>query len=151
MNKLLILLAACLIALSAVADQHKSVEAEVRDAVKAFNGAYARNDVNGYFSYFDDNADMFWAGARQTAAGYRVEWVATIDAGGAVEKNDVLDLQVRVLPGGNAAIVSFFIDYRMRTPDGEIVEEKAFETEVWQKFDGAWKVVGLHYTMIPAE
>jgi len=151
MNKILILLAAALISLSAVADQHSAVEAEVRDAAKAFNGAYARNDVESYFSHFVDDATMYWAGVRQTTAGYREEWDATIGAGGAVEKNEVSDLQVRMLPGGNAAIVSFFIDYRMRTPDGEVVEEKAFETEVWQKIDGEWKVVGLHYTASPPQ
>jgi ketosteroid isomerase-like protein len=148
MYKLLTLIAAALISFSAVADQHSAVEAEVRDAAKAFNGAYARNDVEGYFSHFADDATMFWEGTRQTTSGYREEWDATIGAGGAVEKNEVSDLQVRVLPGGDAAIVSFFIDYRMRTPDGEVVEEKAFESEVWQKIDGAWKVVGLHYTAL---
>lgn len=151
MYKKLTLITFALISFSAVADQHGAAEAEVRDAVNAFNGAYARNDVEGYFAYFADDGDMFWAGARQTASGYHQEWSATIEAGGAVEKNDTSDLQIRVLPGGNAAIVSFFIDYRMRTPDGEVVEEKAFETEVWEKIDGAWKVVGLHYTTIPPE
>ncbi len=151
MYKILTIFAAALISFSAVADQHSAVEAEVLDAVKAFNGAYASNDVEGYFSHFADDGDMFWEGARQTASGYHEEWAATIDAGGAVEKNEASDVQVRVLPGGNAAIVSFFIDYRMRTPDGEIVEEKAFESEVWQKIDGKWKVVGLHYTALPSE
>ena len=50
-----------------------------------------------------------------------------------------------------AAIASFFIDYRFRGPDGEVTEEQAFETEVWQKMDDAWKVVGLHNNVIPLE
>ena len=28
---------------------------------------------------------------------------------------------------------------------------KAFETDVWQKIDGAWKVASLHYTEIAPE
>ncbi len=151
MYKILTLFAAALISFSVVADQHSSAEAEVLDAVNAFNEAYARNDVEAYFIYFAADADMYWAGARQTKSGYHEEWVATIDAGGKVEKNEVSDLQVRMLPGDNAAIVSFFIDYRMRTPDGEVDEETAFESEVWQKIDGAWKVVGLHYTANPPQ
>jgi len=74
--------------------------------------------------------------------------VATIKAGSAVEKSDVSGLQVRVLPGGNYAHASYFIDYRMQAPDGEVVEEKAFESETWQKIDGQWKIVGLHYTVL---
>ena len=148
MKKMLTLIAAALISFPAVADQHSAAEAEVRDAVQGFNGAYAKNDVERYFSYFADDADMFWGGGRQTKSAYHEEWVATISAGGAVEKSDASGLQVRVLPGGNSAIASYFIDYRMRSPDGEVVEEKAFESETWQKIDGQWKVVGLHYTVI---
>jgi len=151
MYKILTLFAAALISFSAVADEHSAVEAEVRDTVNAFNQAYADNDVEHYFSYFARDADMYWSGARQTVSGYQEEWVATIDAGGAVEKLGVSDLQVRMLPGGHAAIASFFIDYRMHTPDGEVVEEQAFETEVWQKIDGAWKLVGLHNNVIPPQ
>lgn len=148
MNKILTIIAVALISFSAVADQHSSVEAEVREAVKAFNGTYASNDVKGYFSHFADDADMFWGGGRQTKSEYHEEWVATIEAGGKVEKSDVSDLQVRVLPGSNSAVASYFIDYRMHTPDGEVIEEKAFESETWQKIDGQWKVVGLHYTVL---
>ena len=87
MNKILTIFAAALISFSAVADQHSAVEAEVLDTVKAFNEAYARNDVEHYFSYFADDADMYWAGARQTTSGYYIEWAATIDAGGAGWEN----------------------------------------------------------------
>jgi hypothetical protein len=38
----------------------------------------------------------------------------------------------------------------MHGPDGAVTSTKAFETDVWQKIDGAWKVVGLHYSEIPS-
>ena len=151
MNKILTLFAAALMSLSTVADQHNTVESEIYDTVTSFNETYADNDVERYFSYFAEDADMYWSGARQTTAGYRDEWVATVEAGGAVEKNEVSDLQVRMLPGGDAAIASFFIDYRMHTPDGEVVEEQAFETEIWEKIDGSWKLVGMHNNVIPPQ
>ena len=151
MHKLLTLCATALISFSAVADQHGAPEAELRKVVIAFNEAYADNDVERYFSYFAEDADMYWSGARQTTAAYREDWVATVEAGGAVEKNGVSDLVIRMLPGNEAAIVSFFIDYRMHTPDGEVVEEQAFETEVWEKINGAWKLVGLHNNVIPPQ
>ena len=94
MYKILTLFAAALISFSAVADQHSSLEAEVLDTVKVFNEAYADNDVERYFSYFAKDADMYWSGARQTVSGYHEEWAATIDAGGAVEKNGVSYLKI---------------------------------------------------------
>lgn len=151
MNKFLTCLAAVLISFSALAEQHSATEAEVRDAVKAFNGAYASNDVEGYFNHYADDAMLYFFGARQDVSVYHEEWAAMVDAGGAVEKNELSDIRVQVLPGGNAAVASYFIDYRLRTPDGEVSGAKAFESDVWQKIDGAWKVVSLHYTEIPPE
>jgi hypothetical protein len=55
---------------------------------------------------------------------------------------------VQLLPGGGVAIVTSFIDNRTRYPDG-ISEERAFETDVWQKVDGAWKIISLHYSAVP--
>lgn len=151
MNRILTLIAAASIALPVVADQHSAAEAELRELVIAFNEAYADNDLDLYFSHFAEDADMYWSGARQTTAAYRDDYMATVEAGGAVEKNDVSDLVIRMLPGDQAAIASFFIDYRFRNPDGAITVEKAFETEVWEKIHGAWKIVGLHNNVIPPE
>ena len=151
MKRTLAFLTAALVSVFAMADHHEAAEAELREAVIAFNKAYEDDDVEHYFSFFAEDADMYWSGARQTTAGYRDDWIATVEAGGAVEKNGVSDLVIRMLPGNEAGITSFFIDYRFRSPDGEVTEEKAFETEVWQKIDGTWKLVGLHNNVIPPE
>ncbi len=151
MYKILTCLVAALISYSAMADHHNSADAAVRNAVKAFNGAYASNKVEDYFSHYTDDAMLYWDGARQKVSAYHEGWTELIAAGGAVEKNELSDIQVKVMPGGNAAVATYFTDYRLREPDGEIVALKAFETDVWQKIDGAWKVVSLHYTEIPPE
>ncbi len=44
-----------------------------------------------------------------------------------------------------------FIDNRTRSPEGEISTARAFETDVWQKIDGKWQIVSLHYTEIPPD
>ena len=151
MNKIMICLVAALISFSAMADQHGAADAAVRNAVKAFNGAYASNKVEDYFSDYTDDAMLYWDGARQKVSAYHEGWTELIAAGGAVEKNELSDIQVKVMLGGNAAVASYFIDYRLREPEGEVFATKAFETDVWQKIDGAWKVVSLHYTEIPPE
>ena len=151
MKKILFLITAALVSLSAVADRHGAAEAELREVVIAFNEAYADNDMELYFSYFAEDADMYWSGTRHTTAAYRDDYTATVEAGGGVEKNDVSDLLIRMLPGNEAGIASFFIDYRFRSPDGAITVEQAFETGVWEKIDGEWKLVGMHNNVIPPE
>ena len=86
MYKILILITAAFVSSSAVADQNSTAEAELRETVIAFNKAYADNDVALYFSYFAEDADMYWYGARQTTAGCRDDWIVMVKAGGAVEK-----------------------------------------------------------------
>jgi ketosteroid isomerase-like protein len=135
---------------TATAAEHDAAEAEVRAAVIAFNDAYAGNDAATYFSYYEPDAMVYFYGARQDVAAYREEWTAMIAEGGGVEKNDLSDLQVRIVPGGDMAIASYFVDYAMRTPAGEISTAQGFESEVWQKVAGEWKIVGLHYSEIPA-
>lgn len=151
MNKVLTCFLVAMISFSASAEHHSSAEAEVRVAIKAFNDAYANNNVDDYFGYYDADATVYFFGARQDISAYHEEWTETISAGGGVEKNELSDIQVQVMPSSDVAVATYFVDYRMRAPDGEISVAKAFETEVWQKIEGEWRVVSLHYSEISAE
>lgn len=151
MNKILTGIVAALISFSAIAEHHRSADAEVRDAVESFNSAYAGNDVEAYFSHYTDDATLYFFGARQKVSAYHEEWTEMVAAGGAVEENAMSDLQVQLLPGGDVAVATYFVDNRTRTPDGETTASRAFETDVWAKIDGEWKIVSLHYTEIPPE
>lgn len=151
MNRILKCLAASLLSAVAFADHHGAVEAEVRDSVRAFNSAYAENRVDEYFSFYADDALVYFYGARQDIDAYHEEWQAMVDAGGAVEKNDISDLRIQVMPGGDVAVASYFADFRARTADGQVSSAKAFESDVWQKIDGEWRIINLHYSEIAAE
>lgn len=151
MRNILICLATTLLSFSVMAEHHSSADAEVRTAIKAFNDAYAHNDVDAYFSHYATDAMVYFYGARQDLSAYREEWAEMVKAGGAVEKNQLSDVQVQVMPGGNVAVASYFVDYRLREPDGNVAVSKAFESEVWQKTGDDWKIVNLHYSEIPGD
>ncbi len=151
MKKFLTCLVTMLIAIPVLAAHHESAEAEVNAAVVAFNEAYASNDVESYFSNYTDDATLYFFGARQDVAVYHKEWSEMIGAGGGVEKNDISDLRVQVMPGDEVAVATYFVDNVSRSPDGETTMAKAFESDVWQKIDGRWQIVSLHYTEIAPE
>ena len=151
MKKLLTGFVAVLITMSAMAEHHSSAEAEVHAALKAFNVAYATNDVEGYFSHYADDAMVYFFGARQDMAAYHKEWSAMVDAGGAVQVNRASDIIVQVMPSDEVAVASYFVDNETRSPEGETTVAKAFESEVWQKVEGEWKIVSLHYTELEPE
>jgi ketosteroid isomerase-like protein len=148
MNRILICTAMLFLSVAAAADHHGAARAEVRDAVTAFNAAYAENRVDDYFGFYADDAAVYFYGARQDVAAYRDEWQEMIAAGAGVEKNELSDLRIQVMPGSDVAVATYFVDYRFRAPEGEVSEARAFESDVWRKADGDWKLVNLHYSEI---
>lgn len=148
MKKTIILLAGLLAISTVFGGDENAVKDEIRAAEARFNGAYASNDYETYFSYYTEDASLYFYGERQVVADYYEEWSAMIKAGGGVELNDMSDLRIQVLPGGDAAVATYFVDNRSRSADGDVTTAKAFETDVWQKTDGTWKIVSLHYTEI---
>ena len=141
-----VLMSAC-----AMAGQPGSENVDLHAAIRAFDRAYANNNVEKYFSLYADNATVYFGGARQDVAAYHEMWTALMEAGGGVELNEMSDLQVQVMPSGDVAIATSFIDNRTRAPDGTKSSSKAFETDVWQKIDGQWKIISLHHSGIPAD
>jgi ketosteroid isomerase-like protein len=150
MQKILSFFATALLSCSAMADHHH--EAEVAAASEAYNTAYENNDVDTYFDFYTEDAVVFFYGKRQSVAAYREEWTASIKAGASVELNKTSDLRVQMMPSGDVAVVSSFIDNRTRAVDGGLTTVKGYETEIWQKIAGKWRLVGLHYSeFVPAK
>lgn len=151
MNRIISCMIIALLSFSAAAEQHSEVPENLYAAIKAFDHAYATNDTDTYFDYYAEDATVFYSGDRQDLAAYEESWPQFMQAGGGVEKNEMSDLKVQVLDSGNVAIATSFIDNVTRSPDGTKTAIRAFETDVWQRINGEWKVVSLHYTELPAE
>ena len=151
MRKLLLCLFTAMIPVLAQGAHHET-EAEIRALAEAFNTAYATNKVDAYFGFYAADAELYFYGARQDLAAYNKEWRAVMAAGGGVEKNEMSDLRIQVMPSGNVAIATYFVDNQTRYPDSGLSAEKAFETDVWRKKGGEWKIVNIHFSEIsPAE
>jgi uncharacterized protein (TIGR02246 family) len=131
---------------SAMAEHHGAKNAELHAAIQAFDRAYATNDVEKYFNFYADDATAYFGDGRVDIAAYHKMWTELMAAGGGVELNEMSDLQVQVMPSGDTAISTSFIDNRTRAPDGTKSTSRAFETDVWQKTDGQWKIISLHYS-----
>ena len=79
-------------------------------------------------------------------ADYYESWKATVESGFEYTKYNLSDVRVQVLGDGDTAVATYFVDLSSKTADGETNSANAFESDVWQKIDGEWKVVTLHYT-----
>ena len=94
MRNLLSLFVILSITSCAMAAHPDSENAGLHAAIKAFDRAYANNDVERYFSFYADDATVYFGGARQDISAYHEMWTALMEAGGGVELNEMSNLQV---------------------------------------------------------
>jgi len=118
---------------------------EIRELTVEFNEAYERNELDKYFSYYADDLTQWFESGRVTLEQYKTDWYALIEAGGGVESTELSDLQVQVGPDGRTAIATYVATVVTRSPEGKRTKEQAWETDIWFKRDGQWKIVHLHY------
>ena len=131
--------------LAAAGATQQTTAGEIEKLVVAFNQAYERNDLEEYFSYYADDVTQWFESGRAGLADYTKSWHELIEGGGGVEKNALSDIRIQVSPGGDAAVATYIVDVVTRQADGKKTKERAFETDVWYKRDGKWKIVHLHY------
>jgi ketosteroid isomerase-like protein len=139
------MIAATLSLLLSTAAVQQAAANEIERLEAAFNGAYERNELDEYFSYYADDATMWFESGRVSLADYRKDWYGLIKGGGGVEKNTLSDMRVQMSPSGDAATATYAVDVVTRQADGKKTREKAWETDVWYKRDGKWKLVHVHY------
>ena len=118
---------------------------EIRELTFEFNEAYERNELDKYFSYYADDLTQWFESGRVTLEQYKTDWYALIEAGGGVESTELSDLQVQVGPDGRTAVATYVATVVTRSPEGKRTKEQAWETDIWFKRDGQWKIVHLHY------
>ena len=94
MRKILSCIVIVLMSFSAMAEHHDAENADLHAAIKAFDHAYATNDVEKYFSFYADDATVYFGGdERVDVAAYHEMWTGLMEAGGGVELNEMSDIQ----------------------------------------------------------
>ncbi|MEX2495322.1 MAG: nuclear transport factor 2 family protein [Woeseia sp.] len=136
------------IAIAAMPTVAFSAEAEekIRELVVDFNEAYLQNDLDSYFDYYADDATLWFNSGRTPLSGYKESWYKLIEGGGGVRKNSLSDIKIQMSPGGDAAIVTYRVDVDTQSPDGDISNTIAHETDVWFKTGNGWRIAHVHYT-----
>jgi len=153
-RQLLAHFAGCLLMLAGTIPAHAAspanVEQEIMRLEKESNDAYAANDLSKYFGYYAEDAVLIFYNERTTVPVYRKMWTESVKTE-PIAAVKLADMVVRVAPSGDTAIASYQIDVRTRHTDGKMTDEHSFETDVWIKRAGAWKLSHVHYSVTPAK
>jgi ketosteroid isomerase-like protein len=148
MMSMRVVLLAC-VAFAATVSAQTDAAGDIRRLTADVNAAYARNDLEKYFSYYADDLTQWWPSGRVGLASYRDSWTKFVKSGGGIELAEVSDLQVQVDPSEDAAIATYLLRVRTRSATGKVSEEVNQETDVWTKRGGRWQIVHLHYSPAP--
>jgi ketosteroid isomerase-like protein len=143
---LLLLCAGALVAQGA--PPRAAVEREILEFEKAYNGAYAANDLPRYFSFLATDFTQFLPSGRTDKDAYQKSWTRFIEGGGKVELADFSDMQIQVGPSGDAAVASYLLHVKTRSKRG-LADEYFQESDILFKRGGEWKVVHLNYAAAP--
>lgn len=119
---------------------------EVRAQVVAFNRAYELNELESYFDHYCEDATMWINTEFVSVSAYREDWSTLIGAGGAVLQNTVSDISIQTGPGGDSAVASYRLEIETRQPSGQVIRDRAQETDAWFKSGEKWCVAHLHYS-----
>jgi len=125
-----------------------STQDEIRQLEADINAAYAKNDLPKYFSYYADDFRGIFPDGPVTLANYRKDWSASVKAGNILVAFTYNDMQIQVAPGDNAAVASYRATARMQYVGKPPVDERYFETDVFFKRAGVWKLVEVHYSPV---
>jgi ketosteroid isomerase-like protein len=129
---------------SAPADEIRQLEADI-------NKAYAANDLPKYFSYYADDFRGLFPEGPTTLAQYKTTWTAYIKGGGKIVSFTYTDVQVNVSPSGDAAVASYRAVTTSQDAGKAPSEDRYLETDVFFKRGGQWKLVEVHYSLVPKD
>jgi ketosteroid isomerase-like protein len=121
-------------------------KADISQLETEFNAAYGANDLDKYFSYYSDDAILWFPDGRTDIPSYKKEWTEFIKSGGKIVACTLSDIQIRFSPQGDAAIASYLLHVKTQAKDKKVADEVYQETDVWFKTAGGWKISHVHYS-----
>jgi ketosteroid isomerase-like protein len=134
-----------LVASAAPPAKSATIEKEIVALEEAMNNAYAANDLPKYFGFYAEDVSAIFYNERTTLPAYRTMWTAAVRTD-PIEAVSTHDMLVRVSAAADVAIASYRIDVRTAHAQGPATDEHAFETDIWERRGGAWKVVHVQYS-----
>ena len=110
-------------------------------------------EVEPYLSYYWDDAAVFAVDSRVSVAELRQSLLKIIGAGGGPLTINLPHADDNVISAeGDAATTNFEWQSSYRAADGIDYERLSYETNVWYRRNGIWKIIRMHLTrlsMIP--
>src|SRR5438270_9177365 len=130
-----------------LSSEQLSIIAEVGDLHERRGEAWLEKDAEGYLSFYWDDATIFAVRERTNLPNLRRWLLPLLEAGGgplSMSLPPANDIVISSL--GDAATTSYEWGQRFRTADAVESDRLYYETNVWYRRNGIWKIIRIHVT-----
>ena len=131
---------------------HEAVISEIRELHRRRGEIWLERQPKRYLEFYWDDAVLFIFDHRMTIGDMRGWLVPLIAAGGGPLTLDLPAADdIIVSESGDAATTNFRWKTRSRNDEGVVFDRINFETDIWYRRSGVWKVICLHLTNLASD
>ena len=121
---------------------------ELRGIMRRLPEIYRSGDVQGYLAHYAPDMSAFYSGTLLGSEGARKFLTSLFAGGGKTLDFQMGDLKMQFSEGGDAAIVSYPWRERFLFEDGHETDTDYYETDVWLRRNGEWKIANVHQSTL---
>jgi ketosteroid isomerase-like protein len=134
---------------SAYPEDVGSAADQVRELHVKRGEAWVRNEVETYLSFYWEDAVLFTVDERISWPQLQERLHSLLKGGGGALMIDLPPADDIVISSQcDAATTIFAWRARSRSIDGAVSERSYFETDVWYRRNGMWKIIRMHLTRL---
>lgn len=121
---------------------------ELRGIMRRLPEIYRSGDVQGYLAHYAPDISAFYSGALMSSDEARKFLTSLFEGGGKTLDFQIGDPKMQFSESGDAAIVSYPWRERFQFNDGLQTDTEYFETDVWLRRNGEWKIANVHQSTV---
>ena len=120
---------------------------ELRQVIRRKNAAYGAGDIAGYLAAYAPDATIFDR-VLMTFDDLRRLMASQFADGETLEYQIADDGPIRFTESGDAATVCYPWREKFRYGDGRVTDTEYYETNVWHRRNGQWKMTHAHLSTV---
>jgi ketosteroid isomerase-like protein len=130
-------------------DKCAQVVAEISELHRKRGQDWVQRRADAYLSYYWDDALLFTVDQRIALPELRRAFVALLASGGGPLTIELPEVDnIVISSGGDAATTTFEWRARSRSEDSIDTDRTYYETDVWYRRNGVWKIIRMHLTRL---
>jgi ketosteroid isomerase-like protein len=121
---------------------------ELRSIMWRLPEIYRAGDVQGYLAHYADDLSANYSGVVANSDEARKFIISLFEGDGKTLKFEMGDPKIQFGESTDAAVVSYPWREHFQHPDGHQTDTEYYETDVWLRRNGEWKIANVHQSTV---